>query len=586
MRLRPLLPLLLALAASGVHAASWSLSDARTAISFNPSLLRDLGVQVRDIERGDLRFDPHAHALVHDARLVFGARNDKRLAVDMQGHVLEHLLGPGLHHRGGFELAWKGGELSLRQFVLAPAFAPRSFELRTRDGEVAFTADFAHFEVDREAGTLQLFNLDLRIAPALAQRLKQPQLAGVAIGTLELEARVQVPQAEAKLGTPPGCSDWSGNKDVALTAIGSVGQWQRQDGFVAVSPSATLRNVGTGNVPWYGKFTGPFPPYNNDQHPFLVWAIFRSANGVFEQIGTSDVKHAFLTINSGCDAGACTDSHILGLGCSDVYGEGTNNSTGSLSFRPEVTAGFGLWNHTGSHFDQNGDGVQDHSGSDPFPIHRATVQETDLQTAGAEYFLEAWYVVRDDVNIFNSMGWRRMTPSLPNSIWIFTLNTALANGSVLDAWVNPASPPTGSRNELLTLPEGHVRLAVKTTDLGGGQTRYEYALLNHDFDRQIGSFFVPTGGNSVGNLYFHDVDRNAGSDWIATQDANGITWTKPAASAGLDWATLHNFGFTAATPPTNASATLGAVEAGAPAQLNIQTLVPTDIGLVFADGFE
>jgi hypothetical protein len=97
---------------------------------------------------------------------------------------------------------------------------------------------------------------------------------------------------------------------------------------------------------------------------------------------------------------------------------------------------------------------------------------------------------------------------------------------------------------------------------------------------------VPTGGNNVGNLYFHDVDRNAGSDWIATQDANGITWTKPAASAGLDWATLYNFGFTAATPPTNASATLAAVEAGAPAQLSIQTLAPSDIGLVFADGFE
>ena len=586
MHLRPFPLLLLALAASGADAASWSLSDARTALSFNPALLRDLGVQVRDIERGNLRFDRHQHALGYAAPMVFGARNDKRLAVDMQGHVLEHLLGPGLQHRGGFELNWKGGALSLQQFVLAPAFAPRSFELRTRDGEVAFTADFAHFEIDREAGRLQLFNLDLRIAPALAERLKQPHLAGVAIGTLELEARVQVPEAEAKLGTPPGCSDWSGSKDVALTAIGSVGQWQRQDGFVAVSPSATLRNVGSGNVPWYGKFTGPFPPYNNDQHPFLVWAIFRNANGVFEQIGTSDVKHAFLTINSGCDAGACTDSHILGLGCSDVYGEGTNNSTGSLSFRPEVSAGPGLWNHTGSHFDQNGDGVQDHSGSDPFPIHRATVQETDLQTAGAEYFLEAWYVVRDDVNIFNSMGWRRMTPSLPGSIWIFTLNTALANGSVLDAWVNPASPPAGSRNELLTLPEGHVRLAVKTTDLGGGQTRYEYALLNHDFDRQIGSFFVPTGGSSVGNLYFHDVDRNAGSDWIATQDANGITWSKPAASAGLDWGTLYNFGFTATAPPTNAAATLAAVEAGAPAQLSIQTLVPTDIGLVFADGFE
>jgi hypothetical protein len=53
-------------------------------------------------------------------------------------------------------------------------------------------------------------------------------------------------------------------------------------------------------VPWYSKFSGSFPPYNNDQHPFLVWNMYRVANGAIQQIGASGMKHAFLTINSNC----------------------------------------------------------------------------------------------------------------------------------------------------------------------------------------------------------------------------------------------------------------------------------------------
>ena len=49
-------------------------------------------------------------------------------------------------------------------------------------------------------------------------------------------------------------------------------------------------------------------------------------------------------------------------------------------------------------------------------------------------------------------------------------------------------------------PDGHLRVVVKTTDLGGGQTRYEYAVVNHDFDRQVGSFFVRTQGITVTDL--------------------------------------------------------------------------------------
>lgn len=587
-----------AMTVTTAHADAWPMQKVRTSLSFNDGLMRDLGLSVRDIRQREQKFNAHPLAMRFGDKYTFAGVDDQKAAADIEAHVFEHLLGPGITHRGGFDLSWKNGSLSLQRFVLAPAHKPRTFELRTRDGFVAFRADYAHFEVDAAKGKLQLFNLDLRVAKDLALRLGHPELQDMVVGTLELDARVEVPPDQMKLGTPPSCSDWSGQQDVALINIGSVGQWDRGGGMVAISPSATLKNVGSANVPWYHKwFPNPLmppvpqPPYGNDQHPYLVWGVFRLADGRFEQIGVSDVKHAFYATNVNCEIGACKGTvklgSILGLGCEDTYSQTNNQMPSTLSFRNEVTAGYGLWNHTGSHFDQNGDGMQDPGVGDGegFLDHGALVLESDLQVMGAQYFLDAWYVVRDDVNIFNTMGWRQIVPAFNGSAWTFTLPTAYTTGSVLDAWVNSAAPPARSMNALVTLPEGHVRLAVKTIGLGGGHTRYEYALMNHDFDRQIGSFFIPTDGVSIDNLYFHDADGDAGNDWTATQDANGVTWTKPGAQ-GLDWGTLINFGFTARSAAITGSATLTAVEAGAPAMLAPATLVPSDLGVLFEDGFE
>lgn len=592
-RLIVMASVLSAMTVTTAHADAWPMQTVKTSLSFNDGLMRDLGLSVRDIRQRQQKFNAHPLAMRFGDKYTFAGIDDQKAAADIEAHVFEHLLGPGITHRGGFDLSWKNGSLSLQRFVLAPAHEPRTFELRTRDGFVAFRADYAHFEVDAAKGKLQLFNLDLRVAKDLALRLGHPELQDMVVGTLELDARVEVPPDQMKLGTPPICSDWSGQQDVALINIGSVGQWGRSGGRVAISPSATLKNVGTANVPWYSKFSGVFSPYNNDQHPYLVWGIYRAIDGRFEQIGVSDVKHAFFATNTNCDVGACTGSgapggfgHILGLGCEDTYSQANNEMPSTLSFRNEVTASYGLWNHTGSHFDQNSDGVPDHNGvGESFLDHGALVLESDLQVMGAQYFLDAWYVVRDDVNIFNTMGWRQIVPAFNGSAWTFTLPTAYTTGSVLDAWVNSAAPPAGSMNSLVTLPEGHVRLAVKTIDLGGGNTRYEYALMNHDFDRQVGSFFIPTDGVSIDHLYFHDADGDAGNDWTAMQDANSVTWTKPGAQ-GLDWGTLINFGFTARSAAIAGSATLSAVEAGAPATLAPATLVPSDLGVLFEDSFE
>lgn len=575
---------------------SWHVRDIKTSISFNRDLLRNLGVDVRDVREQAVPIEHHRLSVSAGTDLVFSTLGPLGLNAQVKGHSFERLTGGALVHRGGFDLVSREGRISLQGFQLNAGVEPRTFELRTAQGDLLFTADLAHFEVDREKNRIRIFNMDLRFSEWLARAIGEEAFAGVAVGVLALDAQViagPAGPADAPIaGGPPPCSDFTGTVDVALINMASVGQTERSGGIVTVTPSATLKNVGTANVPWHAKFSGSNPPYNNDQHPFLVWSMYRIADGVIEQLGVSHVKQAFLTINNNCDPGACTIGSVLGLGCEDVYSQGTNISNNSLSLRHELTAGAGLWSSTGSHFDQNSDGNQDHPASNPDPsmFHRLRIQETDLQTPSALYYFEGWYIVRDDVNIFNNMGYKRLTPTQSGGgNWTFTLNTSLAQGSVLDAWVDPITPPAGSKNQLLTLAEGEVRLAVKTTDLGGGLTRYEYALMNHDFDRQIGSFSIPVNNATISNTRFRDIDTNASNDWTVAVTPTTVTWTKPAAIDGIDYGMMFNFAFTADSPAVEVNATMTAVEPGSPSTLEIGSLGPEGMMLdspFFADGFE
>jgi hypothetical protein len=416
-----------------------------------------------------------------------------------------------------------------------------------------------------------------------------------------------------------------------------------------LAPSAELENVGTANVPWFSKFTNLASPIR-DQHPFLIWQAMRVRNGILEPLGRSDLKHAFLTINSGCEPGACTAGNTLGLGCADVYGVSTNDSVGSLAPRPEVSAFTGNWNHcfgVGTHFDTNGDCSQDFFGSGEnsfthglkvaesdfgtaitsltwsggtatatltghglttgtqvrvfgatqagyngthtvtvvdadtftYPVAAATVSPATglpmFQLASTTFFVEAWYIVKDDINIFNSMGRRQVTPSFSGSSWSYPTVGAYVTGPAIDAWVAPTGHPATDENTLLDTGEGRVQLAVRTFDLGGGVHRYAYALQNHDFDRQLDSFRVPfyTSGATISNITYVDNDGNAANDWTGSADATGVTWTAPAGGE-LDYGSLLAFRFDVDRAPATTDAFLGVSEAGSPESLQIATLTP------------
>ncbi|MEO1370496.1 MAG: hypothetical protein AAFX50_25220, partial [Acidobacteriota bacterium] len=318
-----------------------------------------------------------------------------------------------------------------------------------------------------------------------------------------------------------------------------------------------------------------------------------------EQLGVSDIKHAFLTLNYNCTPSSegC-DQHILGLGCEDIYGSGTNDSRSHLSYRDEVEAGPGLWESTGSHFDPDGDGTQEHPPQFPDGIldHRLVVDDSELTVDGASYFMQAFYVIRDDVNIFNSMAYREINPSDSGSFWVFPTIGGTITGSVLDRWVDPDVVDPNTSNSVVTDGTGHIQVAAKAIPQPGGQIRFEYAVLNHDYDPQLSTFSVALNGEPAVDVEFRDIDGDPTNDWQASVEDGRLVWRLPAGAnppadahtggAALDWCLMYNYSFTVFGGGVQEDrALLGRYEGSG--AVRVDTLAPSGgSGLIFFDGFE
>ncbi len=577
--------------------AAWDILDGVATVGLDRSTLTSLGFQVTDLSPTVSGHALHPLSVVPRGAPSFALDSRIGLRAIVAWDGFRGFEGTSMQTRGGFRLVGRAGTFDLSSLTMRPGQKAGVLELFDAAGMALLTTADAQWLFDAPTGKLRYLNADLRILPDLARLMGDEHYAGIAVGVLDIDATLAagtlppVPALPTGINAPPPCGDWTGIVDVSLTNMSSIGQagisTVNGRSVVVVLPSADLKNVGTANVPWYSKFTNLGVPPWNDQHPYLVWQMTRAtASGdFFEPLGKSDLKHAFLTINTGCDAGACTDSHVLGSGCSDVYGTGTNNSVGSLAPRNEVTASTGIWAHCGgipSHFDVNGDCGQDFSGSGENSFtHGLKAAEAELMVAGAKYYVEAFYIIRNDSNIFNSMGFRQVTPTKPGGTWSFPTVGAYVQGPPVNTWVNPTTPGANADNRVLDTGEGKVQLVVKVTDVVGspGRKRFAYAMQNHDFDRRIKSLHIPFDmtGATITNVVYADGDGFAANNWTAVTDATGITWTAPAATtppAEIDYATLVAFRFDIDRAAVPASATLGAFEAGPTSTLTIQSLAP------------
>ena len=586
--------------AATAKAEQWSAGGGTVGVRWNRELAADIGLAIQASNNKLPQLSGYGHEL-------FNLRAGDTLQFDVRNGNLRGFLGGALQSSGGYVLDARSGRIDLTDFRLVPRGNAAILDVVSSDGKAWFFVDRLMYELIQNKSRLAVRTMDLRITPELAARLGHPEVAGWTIADVEFTADVlragidptlmavstkwhgmAVPgvagatyQADLfmknffiQYSRCSGCTGVGGNGNTVFTPSSELINNRNSGSLVptvAGDPRGTSSALYTADVPWYAKFSGNFPPYNNDQHPYLIWNLYRfNADGSIDQIGRSGVKHAFLTLNTACldNPG---DSHILGRGCSDVYSVSNNDASNALGPRSEIIANTNQWGRCGSIYDTNCDGVGE-SPSIGLYDHRMVVKESQFSgVAGATYKFESWYLARQDIDIYNSMGTVNATFTRNTTTWSVG-NSGYKLGPTIDQWVDPAAP-TGTQNSVeVVTPEGRFKVAVKATDLGSGQWRYHYAVMNMDFSRPATSgaepnlrvlkalgfdnFSVPVGTATITDLAFSDGDVDASNDWPATIRNNRIYWISQARNNALNWGTLFRFSFTANQAPVASAVTL------------------------------
>jgi len=499
---------------------------------------------------------------------------------------------------------YDGYEVALAEAVAATGFpvtggfalAGKPLALRLEPGprDVTIAPAFVLKRCHRGAG--RWMQGDLCLAPEFAKAQGIPEHAGRVVGV----ADVVLPEALDPVGAnDPGDPNEAGDKsekgakggdcaapfgpeiDVQLTNIDDIGAVHWDADRVAFAPSAVLENVSTNAIRWYWAiFPSGFNGPNVGEHPFLALAMYRlDPDGGFSQIGRSDLKHAWNTVNFGCP---CAGGQVMWPGCMDVYGVANNNNQYFFAPRDELTAHSAAWESMGSHFDATPvDNKRDHFDNPgehgPFE-HRLTVSTADLQVEGARYFAEAWYIAAGDTNVFNSIGYREVTPVYTTNavadLWTFNFSGAFKPGAA----IGELASADGSGVELLDTGEGRLLLAAESEQQPEGNTRFRYTLMNLDYDRQLAQFEIPVvAGSTTTQHAFEDGDSNPTNDWSAVVAAGSVRWSGPP----IDWGRMVSFEFVSdAAGLPGGAATLLALEPstiGTAASLPIPTAASPNV---------
>lgn len=661
--LAPSAPAIAAAAAAKSGPAVWTARGGELAFIWNRSLLSDLGIRV-SVQSGVGPADRQGFQPV-----AVDAQEGLRFVLDRA--AFGQFVGGRATLRAGFVLHLPDGDISLAGATLQPRDSDaRTLELRDAQGRSWFYLDHMMLDIAEDGRSLLVHTMDLRVAPALAQRVGRPVATDWSVAQLRLQSPLLAQDGryiERVLGGPvwpgtevPEAPGQTYQADVFMrantaqvmrcatspTCSGTCscdGPGNASDGYLVVAPNATLRNntnagsavatvpgdpngtstaLHAADIPWYRKFSAARPPYDNDQHPLLIWNLYRiDSAGRIEQVGRSAVKHAFVSTNTNCTPGPGSNNStgaVLGLGCSDTYSTGNNDGIQNLGPRSEILPAKGLWGRCGSTADPDCNLVENGISGNDYE-QRMVVRESQIP-AGNSYYMESWYVVRDDINIYNTMASWPVTFNYTSS-WSVSNGSPWALGPAINLWVNPATTSEFQKNSEIATGEGRARVAVKVTSLGGNQWRYDYAVMNFDFARAVTTgtpaygddatpaqrfrivhnfgfdgFSVPLPAGSTVTQTFHDGDLDSGNDWSAGSVADEARWTAPADPAPLagvppvrnplNWGTLFRFSLTTDRPPVAGLAQLHVAQAGDPEWLSAATLVPQAADSIFVDNFQ
>lgn len=368
--------------------------------------------------------------------------------------------------------------------------------------------------------------------------------------------------------------------DVVVGGLTGPSSYTPSGGVSAFAIGTDSCNVGDAPLRWF-DYDNPNVPASSNEHPVIAQNVYRLANGRFEQIGMSWLKHGYTALADnlclGCNPPAAppggSSGDYLGVGCSDPYSSGLNGTQAQLGPRYQVNPYTGAYPHP---FDGSAPVVGN--------ARRILIANSDLGVPGALFFGEGQYVSPDDAaagNQMNNASWRQMTFA-PNGAGT-GYNASLTGQTIREepavfAW--KANDPLVSLRSVDVPGDGRFWVGYRATALGGGGYRHTYAVHNLNCDRALQSFAVALpSGVSATNLYFHDVNHHSGepfvgTDWTGAASSTSVSWssethaTNPNANA-LRWGTLFNFEFEAAAPFLG-DATFTLFKPGSPASLPVQ----------------
>lgn len=440
----------------------------------------------------------------------------------------------------------------------------------------------------------------LLVSEEFAAELGRPSAAGSIVGTLAIGATMrpievtEIVDGEVREEALPGLGGGVPGPDVIVGDVNGLAQFDNASGGrVGLALGTDSCNAGAVDLNWFAL--------PNNDHPVIPQNLYRMSGGTtndqrFEQIGQSNVKHAFtaLTLNlCGFGCNGVGGSH-LGSGCSDPYSAGLNAGP-NLGSRAWINPFTGVFPRGDSATPPNSHSGHTHLG----PSHRILTEITDLNTTmnpGATYYAEGQYVTPHEhawcqshpgeCNMNNNVSYRRYNVSGTNGPFTFSpVGSTVRMQPAINAW-----PGATLRVIRPAATDGLAIVGYKVTSTAPGVWHYEYAIYNQNLDRGIQSFSLPIGaGVTLTNVGFHappqhpgwSADGTAGNTgysstpWAQAEAGGRVTWSSetlaqnPNANA-VRWGTLYNIRFDANRPPGFAPATIGFFKTGAPVNIKVQ----------------
>ncbi len=512
---------------------------------------------------------------------------------------------------------------SYRQLVIESIAWGEPFELVVRDGKtgfVFFNIEGHEYDYDANEHLLSIKQGRLLVSNEFATALGHPAEAGSVVGRISITATMRaievtrvvngevasdVMPAQPAAGSVPG-------PDVIVGDLSGLAQFDGSSGTqVGLSVATDSCNAGTVDLDW-------FQTPNND-HPVIPQNLYRMSGGAtnderFEQIGQSNVKHAFTALTNNICGFGCNGvggTH-LGSGCSDPYSASLNsgNSGHTLGSRAWINPFSGAYPRGDSATPPNSHTGHTHTG----PSHRILVEISDLNTTlnpGATYYAEAQYITPHEYvwcqanpgqcNMYNNVSYRKYNVTGTGSPFSFATggSTTVRVKPAISAWTGATTVPF----EPVPGTDGIGLVGYKVTNPSPGVWHYEYAIYNQNLDRAIQSFSVAVGaGINLSNIGFHAPPQHPGwagdgtvgnagyssAPWTQTLANGAMTWSSETFAQNqnanaIRWGTLYNLRFDANQPPQTTNATVGFFKTGAPITITVQgPSAPAAVNSIYA----